>query len=332
MDLFPDTDESQIIDAAADFLRQEWPSERLHGLIGFEFSSDGRTSFADLGWFGIALPEDQGGVGMTAVEEVLFHREMGRYLGPFGVLAIGLAARVAAAAGLPGLRDELIAGRHAVALAVPAGFDAPQEKWRLFEFVGAGFALRIEPEGAALLSLSGIETVPVPCLDKSVPMALADLRNADVVAQISGPDIARRARLGAAAQLSGIADAVTQRINEYAKVRETFGRAIGSYQAVRHEIANMAVRSEVARAQLYYAAISERDGRDDAALQIDAAKLLANEAAVENCDWNIQLHGGIATTAEHDAHFFFKRARLMALLFGGDHLLKQRIREAQVAE
>ena len=112
----------------------------------------------------------------------------------------------------------------------------------------------------------------------------------------------------------------------------TKGRALlGAYQAVRHPCADMAVRCEAARAQLYAAAVSRRDGRADAAAQIAAAKLLANAAAVKNADWNIQLHGGIAVTMEHDAHLYMKRANLLSRLFGADRVLLDGILDAKLA-
>jgi alkylation response protein AidB-like acyl-CoA dehydrogenase len=92
----------------------------------------------------------------------------------------------------------------------------------------------------------------------------------------------------------------------------------------------MAVRCEVARCQLFLAAVCVRDGRHDADLQLDSAKLLANGAALHNVDWNIQLHGGIGVMDEHDAHLYMKRARLLSHCFGSDAVLLDRIVDAPI--
>jgi alkylation response protein AidB-like acyl-CoA dehydrogenase len=137
------------------------------------------------------------------------------------------------------------------------------------------------------------------------------------VNQNAEPRIAHLARLGAAAMLVGMAEAALAMICDYAQVRETFGRKIGAWQAVRHPIADMAVRVEAARAQLWFAAAAIKEERDDAPAHLSAAGLLAERAARDNADANIQLHGGIGVTDEHDAHLLLKQALLVSRLFGG---------------
>jgi alkylation response protein AidB-like acyl-CoA dehydrogenase len=121
--------------------------------------------------------------------------------------------------------------------------------------------------------------------------------------------------------LIGLAEAALHLIVEYAKVRETFGRPIGSYQAVRHPCADMATRVEAARAQLWYAAAALKEGRAEAPVHLNAAKHLANQAAVANADACIQLHGGIGVTDEHDAHLLLKHALLLSRVFGSKRWL-----------
>jgi alkylation response protein AidB-like acyl-CoA dehydrogenase len=156
-------------------------------------------------------------------------------------------------------------------------------------------------------------------------MSSGALAPAECLARSEGPAISLLGRGGIAAMQLGVSEAVRDMIVEYAKVRETFGRPIGSYQAVRHPCAEMALRCEASRAQLFVAAISLRDGLADAALQINAAKLIANDAAIKNVGTNLQLHGGIGTTDEHDAHLFLKRAHMTARWFGGDKVVLKEI-------
>jgi len=313
MDLEPNGEEQQVIDATADFLKGAMPLERFRGSDEGRFTATMRTQLAELGWFGMGLPEEAGGFGFSAIEETLVFREIGRHLGPNAALPVALAARLAADEGSLGLARALAAGEHGVALAIS---DPNSPSARLFDCAEADFILRLDGEGASLASLKGVDVAPLACLDRSVTMGTADLSNvAALIAAPAGPTI-RRGRLFTAAMLVGIAEAVTDMIADYAKIRFTFGKPIGSYQAVRHPISDMKTRSFAARQQLFLAAVSCRDGSADADLQVAGAKMLANDAALANVDANIQLHGGIATTDEHDAHYFMKRANLLVRLFG----------------
>jgi alkylation response protein AidB-like acyl-CoA dehydrogenase len=128
----------------------------------------------------------------------------------------------------------------------------------------------------------------------------------------------------------GIAETALALIVEYAKVRETFGRKIGTYQAVRHACADMALRAEAARCQLWSAAAAVKEERSDAHVHVDAAQHLANRAAVQNADANIQLHGGIGVTTEHPAHVLLKHGLLLTRLFGSKRTLLARLLHAEL--
>ena len=132
--------------------------------------------------------------------------------------------------------------------------------------------------------------------------------------------------------LVGLSEASLDLIVEYAKVRETFGRKIGSWQAVRHPCADMAVRLEAARAELWYAATAMKEGRSDADVHLDAAKHMANLAAMANADSNIQLHGGIGVTDEHNAHLLLKHALVLSRLFGSKRELLARLLNAHLED
>ena len=123
------------------------------------------------------------------------------------------------------------------------------------------------------------------------------------------------------AQLLGIAEATRDLAVSYAKVREQFGRPIGSFQAVKHHCANMAIAAEALSSLLDVAAVSARDERDDAAFQIAALRLLAPKAALANARTCIQVHGGIGFSAEADAHHYLKQAHLLRQLGSGAAML-----------
>jgi alkylation response protein AidB-like acyl-CoA dehydrogenase len=129
------------------------------------------------------------------------------------------------------------------------------------------------------------------------------------------------ALLTAALQV-GLAARLTELAVEYAKVREQFGKVIGSFQAVKHLCADMFVRTELARAALHSAAVMVDDREvGDAARAVAGAKLLADEAASMNGRSCVQVHGGMGFTWEVPVHFFVKRAWLQATEFGSadDH-------------
>src|SRR6185295_7722479 len=163
MFLAPADSEMEIADSAARFLSRAIPLDRLHGAgASPALSADLRAEFAAMGWFGLVLPEVQGGSGLSAVEHVLFYREVGRYCGPIDILAQGLAAMVSDDAGL---RAALLAGGQAVALAV-----GDVVTLRLLGSHDAVLALDVERDGVRLLDLSALQTEPRPSLDPATGM------------------------------------------------------------------------------------------------------------------------------------------------------------------
>ncbi len=320
MFLAPDGDEIEIINAAADLLASAMPITRLHAPDAADMNAAQRGALAELGWFALTLPEAQHGSGLGAVEHALFYREAGRQSAPLDVLTQSLA--VLAAAGTP-LAAVLAAAEAHVALL---------QGERLLGAPDAAYALEVTRDAARLFSLQGCETSPRPALAPGTSMRILHSMPEALVASSDGEHIWRMGELGTAAMLLGLAEAALDLIVEYAKIRETFGRKIGAYQAVRHPCADMALRAEAARCQLWYAAAALQEGRADAPLHLDAAKHLCNQAALLNADTNIQLHGGIGVTDEHDAHLILKQALLLGKLFGAKRALLGRLAGAQVQD
>ena len=323
MYLAPDGEEAEVAAAASDFLAGAMPIERLHAAGSADMSAELRSLFGEMGWFALAVPEALGGSGLSAVEHALFFREAGRQCAPVDLLAQSLAANLVQNAKL---RASLIAGEVAVGLLVSDG-----DQFRLLGSHHAAWGLLVEADHAALYPLAGLALAPRPSLDPANSMRLLD-GLPDAAEREDGPRISQLGQLGAAAMLVGMAERALDLIVEYAKVRETFGRKIGSWQAVRHPCADMAVRVEAARSQLWYAAAAMKELRADAPAHLDAAKHLANQAAVANADSNIQLHGGIGVTDEHHAHLLLKHAMLLSRLFGGKRSLLSRLLHAELED
>ena len=323
MFLAPDGSEIEIAATAAKFLSRAIPLDRLHGTgASPALSAELRADFAAMGWFGLVLPEADGGSGLSAVEHALFFREVGRHCGPVDILAQGLAAMVSDDGRL---RGALLAGEEGVALAIR---DA--RTLRLLGSHDAALALHVTGNGARLIDVSVVDTAARPSLDPATEMRMIVGGTPPTIAVSSDGDVWSLAQLGVAAMQVGVAESALALIVEYAKVRETFGRKIGTYQAVRHACADMALRGEAARCQLWSAAAAFKERRSDAQAHLDAAKHLANRAAVTNADVDIQLHGGIGVTEEHHAHLLLKHSLLLARLFGSERTLLARLLHAEL--
>ena len=321
MDLLPTSEQQQIIDSAVAFIGDKLPLQRLKALNRTPEvpSEDIWRSIADLGWFGLGVDPSAGGVGYGASEEILLFREMGRAVVAPRVLFTVVAAHAAAAAGDNGLVERIIGGDVSAALAVrnvPRAAGTPASDCRLYESSGAQVALLIDGDDVTLFDFAGATPDVRPCMDTSIGMAVIAIDAMPVIARASDARIGMRGALLLAAYQVGLAERATDMIVEYAKIRQTFGRFIGAYQAVRHPCAEMAVRAEEARAQLFLASVAVADAMPDAALQVAAARVLAEHAALQNSDDNIQLHGGIGVTEEFDAHFLMKRATVASQWFG----------------
>ncbi|MGW4935002.1 acyl-CoA dehydrogenase family protein [Streptomyces sp. NPDC004166] len=169
-------------------------------------------------------------------------------------------------------------------------------------------------------------------LDVTRPRARVRLR--DVEAEMLGEDgadvpgalaaVGNRAAAVLACEAVGAADRVLERTVEYVGQREQFGRAIGSFQAVKHRLADVYVSVQTARSAAYYAAWAAGQGEPVGGLALAQALEALRTAAAEG----IQLHGGIGFTWEHEAHLFFKRAAGDELLFGPVHRLRAHAADA----
>ncbi|MFD3652505.1 acyl-CoA dehydrogenase family protein [Streptomyces sp. NPDC058620] len=172
---------------------------------------------------------------------------------------------------------------------------------------------------------SGLVRTRQTSMDETRPLGRIELR--DTEAELLGVDSAdetsaalaaagRTAAAVLAAEAAGAAASALERTVEYVKAREQFGRAIGSFQAVKHRLADGYVRVQAARSAAYYATWDPTAAGLALAQALEALRITAGEA--------IQLHGGIGFTWEHEAHLYFKRATADELLFGPVHRLRDR--------
>lgn len=320
MDLLLTEEQEGLQAAFGKGIAKELPLERLHGGQRQAVDDASLHKFADLGWLRISMPEELGGLGLSYADEVLLFRELGRNLGPLSLIAGVLAARVAAGAGNVELAETILSGEAAVGVAVPEGSSGLASdcgaRVRLLSSGHCGKAVLVLPEEAVLVDVSGIDDRACPCIDETLVMRSFELADVPLMARTEGRDLWWHGSLLASAMFVGQAEGARDMILEYAKVRQTFGRPIGAYQAVRHPIAEMTARVEHARCQAYYAALALGMGRADAAMQVAAARAIAQDAARKNADANIQLHGAVGITSELSAHIFLKRGIVLSNMFG----------------
>ncbi|MGW4769238.1 acyl-CoA dehydrogenase family protein [Nocardia sp. NPDC004278] len=292
----------------------------------------------------LAIPEEYGGFGASLVESLLVVTELGRTLA--GVPMLGSAVLGAQAVLLSGdvdacerLLPEVAEGARTIALcwAGPDGWDAPGvhadgeilsgTAHYVLDGLHADTLVVVTPTGLFEVDAAadGVSRHSVPTMDPT--RKLAEITFTGVAGRRlgTGDPAAVTARLheiawaAVAAEQVGAAERCLELTVEYTKSRVQFGRAIGSFQALKHRMADMYVLVESAKSSSYAATTAVAERSSSAAEDVWAARLHCSEAFSTIVAEMVQLHGGIAITWEHDAHLFFKRAHGDAQLFGTPH-------------
>lgn len=313
-ELLLNDDEKMISESVREYLERELPLDRLRPHASPRDSTMSHQGMADLGWLGLGLPESVGGSGLGLVEEMLLHRECGRYLVSPCVLASTLAAHVALHCDDLDLARSLLSGRTSAALGILEGADAcGMNSAFVFDWDGTTPLLFWNDTGMGLFSADSLKNVrPDACLDDSVTMhaGLLDWQRPRLWVPAAKAALPLRAKVLLAAALTGLAQHACEITLDYAKVRKQFGQAIGAFQAVKHRCADMGLRWRLSGYQTSLACLKLAAAAPDAKLQVAAAKLLAAQAAHENSRAAIQMHAGIGYQAECDVHWFMKRAHI----------------------
>ncbi|MFJ9907986.1 acyl-CoA dehydrogenase family protein [Streptomyces sp. NPDC101152] len=325
-----------------------------------------RRMGTELGLQGLAVPEEYGGAGCGPVEVGVVMEETGRALlcAPFlssAVLATTVLLRCADEEARKRLLPGLASGELVATLALTedsARWDAAGVALTARESAGSwlltGHKTFVLDGAAADVVLTvartadgigvflvdgdapGLTRAPLPTMDPTRRQARLDYREVpatrlrthgdgwDLVAQVLD-----RAAVALAAEQVGVASRALDMAVEYAKMRHQFGRPIGSFQAVKHLLADVLLEVESARAAAHYALLSAENEAPDLPAVASLAKAFCSDACVRAAAQNIQVHGGIGFTWEHPAHLYLKRAKTSQLLFGDPayhrELLAQRI-------
>jgi 3-oxochol-4-en-24-oyl-CoA dehydrogenase len=289
--------------------------------------------FADLGIFGVAVAEEAGGAGGSIEDLCAIVEEAAKALVPGPVATTALASLVVSD---PELLAELASGERFAGVALDAdvefdGAKAHASGTAAFVSGAAPGGVLVLPAGGRWLLVDtnsdGAQVEPLRAADFSRPLARVVLSSAPAtVLEASGKRVEELAATVLAAEAAGVTRWALDTAVAYAKVREQFGKPIGSFQAIKHLCAEMLCRAEQAEVAAADAARAAADPEPDqfsiAAALAASTGIAAAKANVKDC---IQVLGGIGCTWEHDAHLYLRRAHSIGQLLGGAERWLRRI-------
>ncbi len=313
------------------------------------YDADVWSAMADQGWLALEVPEDEGGLGLGMVEVAVLCEEIGRRLvpAPFlpSILALGVLCgpEARADAGTKEWREALGQGSAVACVSCGPGADrievadggasspvrligetaptayAPSADVAVVAAADGVFGVDLVTEGRpdAVSAMDRTRELGVLRFDETPARRLGDAGTAALLLD--------RAATLAAAEMLGAADRVLAMTVEYAKDRVQFGKPIGSFQAVKHMLADALVDVEGMRSTVYYAAWCAAAGDGDRSLAASMAKAWCSDASRRVMATGLQVHGGIGFTWEHDMHLFLKRAQLDQVSYGDASFHRERI-------
>jgi alkylation response protein AidB-like acyl-CoA dehydrogenase len=349
-------EQEELRAAARRFLEDHASSAAVRSLMDTATGCDSDVwrQMADLGWSGIAIPEELGGAGYGFFELGVLLEEMGRVLLPSPFFAtVVLAANAIQNAGSEEqkrrLLPEIATGklRATLAFAEQAGtwniddielaasrtgdsYRLSGSKWYVIDGVSAELivvAARVAGGDVGLFLVredaEGLTRAAMQTLDLTRKQAKLDFDN--VAAELLGDAAADRdavqrtlqqAAVGLAAEMVGGAQRCLDMAVDYAKTRVQFGRVIGSFEAIKHKCANMLTDVEMARSAANYAAWVAAAAPQELPVAASIAKAECSDVFSRAAQENIQIHGGIGFTWEHDAHLYLRRAKSSEIYLG----------------
>ncbi len=327
-------DHRELGNVARSFLTAQ--KARLAARALLDSDDEGRPPFwsdlAELGWLGLHVDEEYGGSGFGLPELVVVIDELGRAVAPGPFVPTVTVSAVLSAVGNDEQKTRLLPGLVDGTLTAAVGFggNLTVSGGRLSGdagvVIGAGLAdvlLLASGEDMILVvrTADGVAIEVPGNLDRSRRsgrVVLTDVTVGDnLLPGARNAALARTRTLYAAEAVGGASDCVDSAV-EYAKVREQFGRTIATFQAVKHHCANMLVAAESAVSCVWDAARAAGEDEEQFRLTSAVAATLALPAYVYNAELNIQVHGGIGFTWEHDAHLHLRRALTVQAVLGGD--------------
>ncbi len=351
---FQFSDEAEALrDQARKFLSDQSGRDKARAVMnaGSAIDADLWKAIVDLGWTALRVPEAYGGLGLSVLELCVLAEEVGRALSPVPFTSsVLLATEAIIAHGTEAQKahwlPKLAEGSAIGAVALSEG-TAAAAGTRASVNIGNGKASGVKlpvqdgmvadvivfngPDGLYLLDTKsvGVTIAPVESIDLVRGSASVTMADAPVEAMEGGTDGLDRFLQSAAVLLAfeglGGADAAMEMAIAYSKDRVAFGRRIGGYQAVKHRAADMYIKNQLARSHAYYGAWALLTGAAELPLAAAGARVAAVDAYQFAAEETVQLHGGIGFTWESDCQFFYRRARLTALMLGSKNHWSDRL-------
>jgi acyl-CoA dehydrogenase len=338
-------EQKMLAEQARGLLAERSPFDRLRMLIdsGAEWDEALWRELGAMGFLGANIPEDFGGLGMSALDLGVVSQELGR-----------------ANAAVP-FFSSIVLAADAIRL---AGGEAQKAKWLPLLASGEIVGCFASAEGPGPIhgtnvrceggTISGTKT---PVADAGIAMfAVVQCRDALAIVELDQPGVTRtrlksfdelrphyridfagatadlmpgtgkvetlldRAAVQAAFEAVGGAEACLDMGKNYVMERMMFGRPLASYQAIKHKLADLAVQVELARSSAFYAGWAAEEAPDELPAAASAARLMAIQAFEMGARENLQVHGGIGYTFEANCHFYYRRERMLAVHLGNrDH-------------
>jgi len=318
----------------------------------------------ELGWTGITIPEQYGGIGLGYLELCVMAEEMGRFLAPvpfsstlyqFCEALLNGASKTLKQEILPQVAAGKLIGTMAFAEGI--GFPDPDrigvrfkagklygDKWPVADamIAGAAVVLAVNEDNDPCLCFLDLDQEAVhrrqlESVDPSRSQGGLEFFGAEAEnltafeggSGKSGWQLFQRV-LNAAAVLFafeqiGGADACLAAATEFSRERHAFGRPIGSFQAIKHKLVDVYVANQLARSNAYYGAWALATGAEELPLAASVARVSATQAYEYAASENIQVHGGMGFTWEADCHLYLRRSRTLALLIGSSGLWKKQV-------
>jgi alkylation response protein AidB-like acyl-CoA dehydrogenase len=354
-----------LADTLREFLEStvDLDAVRQQSLTDSAIDRDAWEGLRQMGLVGLHVPEEYGGAGFSFVETGIVFEELGRQVVPVPLLSSVLGSAAILAAGSDEQKSRLLpsisSGERIATLAVFESAHDPDDIQCVAERVGAGWELSgtkryvtdapnadlfvvaaDTASGVGLFvidgSFEGVSITPTPSLDATRPLGELALDRVSIAddSYLGGspnPEAIRTALdvgvVALAQEQSGGAERCLEMSVEYANARFQFGRAIGSFQAVKHMCADMLVSVEHAKSAAWHAARSMDDPKEFS-IAVPLARSVCSDAYLRAAGDTIQIFGGIGFTWEHDAHLYFKRAKSTALLLGSVDSYRDRLADA----
>lgn len=332
-----DDDQREFDAAVRTFLAERFDLDAVRAVVEAP-ESDGHPAAlwkaaAEQGWLAVTVPEEHDGLGLGLLEAQVIARALGAGAAPGpwrGTVLAAEAVRLAGsdeqrAAWLPRLGSGDAVGAFTLRGSAPGALPAVE--------YGAVADVVVAPAGDGLALVVGAPATPRGSYDGTVRLADVEAGEGEVLPGATAEvvaDLTARATVLVAADLAGTAREAITRTVAYDRDRQQFGVPVGSFQAIKHALADLHVAVTLAEHAALYAAHAVDAGLEDAGLAVAVAKAKASDAAVDATAAMIQYHGGIGYTWEHEAHFFYKRAKRLAGQLGSATTHRARIAELTI--